>query len=95
MAQIIMLSSFYVALYGVGVNDTYFIQRLRALGENGHVNRQWEGDNRYNRFYEITDSGMEYFKLLLRDLPERVKMAQRVYTLLDNYIAKFGKMNLK
>ncbi|MGU3473216.1 PadR family transcriptional regulator [Paenibacillus sp. D51F] len=82
-------------LDGVGVNDAYFSQRLRALAESGHVNRQWEGDNRYNRFYEITESGVEYCKLLLRDLPARVKMAQRVYTLFDNYMAKFGKMNLK
>jgi DNA-binding HxlR family transcriptional regulator len=82
-------------LDGVGVNDAYFSQRLKALAESGHVNRQWEGDNRYNRFYDITESGVEYFKLLLQDLPDRVKMAQRVYGLFENYMAKFGKMSLK
>jgi PadR family transcriptional regulator PadR len=78
----------------VGVNDAYFSQRLKALAESGHVNRQWDGDNRYNRFYTITDSGVEYLKGLLRDLPSRVKKAQQVYSLFDNYMAKFGKMNL-
>lgn len=82
-------------LDGVGVNDAYFSQRLKVLSENGHVHRQWDGDNRYNRYYDITDSGVEYLKGLLRELPDRIKMAQRVYTLFDNYIAKFGKMNLK
>ncbi|MBB3113373.1 DNA-binding PadR family transcriptional regulator [Paenibacillus phyllosphaerae] len=82
-------------LDGVGVNDAYFSQRLRALAESGHVQREWETDNRYNRFYEITDSGVEYFKMLLKDLPDRVKLAQRVYGLFDSYIAKFNKVNLK
>lgn len=82
-------------LDGVGVNDAYFSQRLRALAESGHVKREWESDNRYNRFYEITDSGVEYFKKLLRELPDRIKLAQRVYSLFDNYMAKFDKMSLK
>lgn len=82
-------------LDGVGVNDAYFSRRLQALTESGHVVRQWEGDNRYNRFYRITDSGREYFKQLLRDLPERVKLAQKVYGLFDSFMAKYGKMSLK
>jgi PadR family transcriptional regulator, regulatory protein PadR len=82
-------------LNGVGVNDAYFSQRLKALAESGHVNRRWDGDNRYNRFYDITDLGQEYLKGLLRELPDRVKLAQKVYTLFDNYMSKFGKMNLK
>lgn len=81
-------------LEGVGVNDAYFSQRLKELTKSGHVNRHWDGDNRYNRYYEITESGLVYFKLLLRDLPERVKLAQKVYTLFDNYVAKFGKLNV-
>ncbi|RAP78443.1 helix-turn-helix transcriptional regulator [Paenibacillus montanisoli] len=80
---------------GVGVNDAYFSNRLKALFEAGHVTRHWDGDNRYNRFYRITDSGMEYFKLMLREMPERVKRAKRVYDSFDSYIEKFGKMNLK
>lgn len=82
-------------LDGVGVNDAYFSKRLQALTESGHVVRQWEGDNRYNRFYRITDSGREYFKQLLRDLPERVKLAQKVYGLFDSFMSKHGKMSLK
>lgn len=82
-------------LDGVGVNDAYFSQRLRALAESGHVLREWEGDNRYNRYYEITESGVEYFKGLLRDLPVRVKLAKKVYTLFDNYLAKYDKISLK
>jgi PadR family transcriptional regulator PadR len=82
-------------LGGVGVNDAYFSTRLAALTENGHVTRQWEGDNRYNRYYEITESGSDYFKKLLNDLPDRVKNAQRVYSLFDKYIEKFGTINFK
>lgn len=82
-------------LDGVGVNDSYLSQRLKKLAESGHVKRQWDGDNRYNRYYEITDLGVEYFKLLLRDLPDRVKQALRVYTLFDNYIKQYGHVNLK
>ena len=79
----------------VGVNDAYFSQRLRALAESGHVVREWKDNNRYNRFYRITDSGEAYFKLLLRELPERVKLAQKVYGLFESYIAKYSKMSLK
>jgi DNA-binding PadR family transcriptional regulator len=82
-------------LQGVGANDAYFSQRLKVLAETGHVNRHWDGDNRYNRFYDITDKGEVYLKQLLGELPDRVKLAQRVYTLFDKYISKFGKMNLK
>ncbi|MFD2614627.1 PadR family transcriptional regulator [Paenibacillus gansuensis] len=82
-------------LGGVGVNDAYFSQRLRALAEGGHVVRQWDGDNRYNRFYRITDAGEEYFKQLLRDLPERVNLAKKVYGLFDAHLAKYSKMSLK
>lgn len=79
----------------VGVNDAYLSQRLKTLADNGHVFRKWDGDNRYNRFYRITDSGMEYFKGLLRELPDRVKKAQQVYSQFDTYMSKFGKINLK
>ncbi len=82
-------------LDGVGVNEAYFSKRLQTLAEKGHVIREWEDENRYNRFYEITDSGVDYFKRLLQELPDRVKMAQRVYELFDQYLGKFGKMNLK
>ncbi len=79
----------------VGVNDAYLSQRLKTLAENGHVFRKWEGDSRYNRYYRITDSGMEYFKGLLRELPDRVKKAQQVYSSFDSYMSKFGKMSTK
>lgn len=78
----------------VGVNDGYLSQRLKTLAEQGHVTRRWEGDNRYNRFYGITDEGMEYFKRLMRELPDRVKRAQQVYNRFETYIDKYGKMNL-
>ncbi|MCA0754202.1 PadR family transcriptional regulator [Paenibacillus sp. N4] len=78
----------------VGVNDGYLSQRLKTLTDQGHVTRRWEGDNRYNRFYRITDSGREYFKGLMRELPERVKRAQQVYSRFNHYIDKYGKLNL-
>lgn len=78
----------------VGVNDAYFSQRLQALTEKGHVSRHWEGDNRYNRYYEITESGRDYFKKLLRELPEQVKLAQQVYDVFSQYVAAFHKINL-
>ena len=78
----------------VGVNDGYLSQRLKTLAEQGHVTRKWEGDNRYNRFYRITDVGMDYFKGLMRELPDRVKRAQQVYNRFETYIDKYGKMNL-
>ncbi|QHW35561.1 PadR family transcriptional regulator (plasmid) [Paenibacillus rhizovicinus] len=83
-------------LGGVGVNDAYFSKRLFAMYEAGHVTRHWDGDNRYNRFYKITDAGLVYLKMLLQgELPERVKQAKRVYERIDAYIDKFGRMNLK
>jgi PadR family transcriptional regulator PadR len=79
----------------VGVNDAYLSQRLKTLAEKGHVLRNWENDNRYNRFYRITVTGMEYFKELLGELPDRVKRAQQVYNRFDKYVGKFDKLNLK
>ncbi|OME70105.1 PadR family transcriptional regulator [Paenibacillus sp. FSL A5-0031] len=78
----------------VGVNDGYLSQRLKTLADQGHVTRKWEGDNRYNRFYRITESGMDYFKSLMRELPDRVKRAQQVYNRFESYIDKYGKMKL-
>ncbi|MFX3637344.1 MAG: PadR family transcriptional regulator [Candidatus Pristimantibacillus sp.] len=76
---------------GVGVNDSYLAARLKKLAEQGHTSSKWENDNRYNRFYEITDSGMEYFEQLLRELPERVDLALKVYKLFDKTIKKYDK----
>lgn len=82
-------------LDGVGVNNAYFSNRLKVLYESGHVTRHWDGDNRYNRFYRITDAGVEYFKIMLRELPEKVQRAKRVYDRFETYIEKFDRMNLK
>lgn len=82
-------------LEGVGVNDAYLSQRLKTLAEHGHVIREWDGDNRYNRFYEITESGYVYFQQLLRELPERVRLALKVYNLFDKYIEKFDHVRLR
>lgn len=79
------------ALHGVGVNDSYLAQRLKKLAANGHATSRWEDDNRYNRYYEITDSGVEYFNQLQRDLPERVALALKVYKLFDQTMKKYGK----
>lgn len=79
----------------VGVNDAYFSQRLKLLAESGHVVRHWDGDNRYNRYYQITESGRNYFKKLLQELPDQVKLAQQVYNVFAQYIEKFNKVNLK
>lgn len=75
-------------LGGVGVNDSYLAQRLKNLAEKGHAISWWESDNRYNRYYEITDSGIEYFNQLVRDLPERVELALSVYKAFDKLIKK-------
>ncbi|MDN4067681.1 helix-turn-helix transcriptional regulator [Paenibacillus vini] len=78
------------ALDGVGVNDSYLAQRLKKLAEKGHATSSWEDDNRYNRYYEITDSGIEYFKQLQRDLPERVELALKVYKLFEKTMKKYN-----
>lgn len=82
-------------LGGVGVNDGYFSERLRILAEKGHVVREWNDDKRYNRYYEITELGREYFIQMLRDLPSRVQLALKVYTLFDTYIGKYDKVDLR
>ncbi|WP_059040604.1 PadR family transcriptional regulator [Paenibacillus rubinfantis] len=82
-------------LGGIGVNDSYLSARLRKLAENGHVIREWKGDDRYNRYYSITESGREYFMQMLRDLPERVKLAHKVYSNFEKYMGRYGKVNLK
>jgi DNA-binding PadR family transcriptional regulator len=79
------------ALDGVGVNDSYLAQRLKKLAEKGHATSQWDDDNRYNRYYEITDSGLEYFNQLQRDLPERVALALKVYKLFEKTMKKYDK----
>lgn len=76
-------------LHGVGVNDSYLAQRLKKLAEKGHATSQWDDDNRYNRYYEITESGIEYFDQLKRDLPERVSLALKVYKLFENTVKKY------
>ena len=78
-------------LSGVGVNDSYLAKRMKVLAEKGHATSHWEDDNRYNRYYEITDSGIEYFNQLLRDLPERVNMALNVYRLFDKTLKRYDK----
>lgn len=77
-------------LGGIGVNDSYLSARLRKLAENGHVIREWGSDDRYNRYYSITDSGNEYLMQMLRDLPERVRLARKVYSNFEKYIARYN-----
>lgn len=79
----------------VGVNDGYLSQRLKNLTDQGHVARYWEGDNRYNRYYRLTDSGLLYFRSLMRELPDRVKRAQQVYDRFTTYISQYGGMDLR
>lgn len=76
-------------LRGVGVNDSYLAQRLKTLAEKGHLSSEWESDNRFHRFYEITPSGLEYFQQLQRELPERVDLALRVYKIFEATLKKF------
>lgn len=80
------------SLDGVGVNDSYLAQRLKKLAAKGHATSRWEDDNRYNRYYEITPSGIEYFNQLQRDLPERVALAMKVYKLFDAALKRHGKL---
>ncbi|MFE5321611.1 PadR family transcriptional regulator [Paenibacillus sp. NPDC056579] len=79
------------SLDGVGVNDSYLAQRLKVLAEKGHATSRWEDDNRYNRYYEITDLGMEYFQQLAKELPERVDLALKVYKLFGSMLKKYDK----
>ncbi|MEF3304282.1 PadR family transcriptional regulator [Paenibacillus sp. GYB003] len=82
-------------LENVGVSKAYLSRRLQKMAAEGHVIRNWPDDERYNRYYEISESGMNYFKNMLRDLPPRVKMAQQVYKLFEDYIWQYSKMSLK
>ncbi|BFH10990.1 hypothetical protein J6TS7_59710 [Paenibacillus dendritiformis] len=79
------------SLNGVGVNDSYLAQRLKVLAEKGHATSTWDSDNRYNRYYEITDSGLEYFAQLLKELPERVALAQKVYNQFNKMLKKYDR----
>ncbi|MEE4580554.1 PadR family transcriptional regulator [Paenibacillus polymyxa] len=78
----------------VGVNNGYLSTRLKKLTEEGHVSRAWEGDNRYNRYYQITDHGNVYFKELLKELPDQVDLAINTYTNFKQYMSKFGHIPL-
>ncbi|RXZ77816.1 PadR family transcriptional regulator [Paenibacillaceae bacterium] len=80
-------------LSNVGVSKGYLTTRLQKLAAEGHVLRSWENDDRYNRFYEITDEGLIYFKKMLQELPDRVKLAQKVYQQFEDYIRRFDSMN--
>lgn len=74
---------------GVGVNDSYLAARLKVLAEKGHATSEWDKDNRFNRFYSITPSGEEYFEQLLRELPEKVELAIRIYKQFENILLKY------
>lgn len=77
---------------GVGVNDSYLAQRLGKLAENGHATWKWEDpDRRYNKTYRITETGEEYFRMLQQDLPDRVALAVKVYSIFDKTIKKFDR----
>ncbi|NHN34740.1 PadR family transcriptional regulator [Paenibacillus agricola] len=76
-------------LDGTGVNNAYLTTRLQFLFDKGHVDRWWDGDKRFNRFYSITGSGVTYFLQLKLELPERVELAQKVYRQFDSYIHEF------
>ncbi|MBH5317642.1 helix-turn-helix transcriptional regulator [Paenibacillus sp. GSMTC-2017] len=78
------------SLSNVGVAKGYLTKRLQKLSAEGYVIRQWEDDDRYNRYYEISDSGLDYFKNMMIDLPTRVKLAQKVYKQFEQYIEKNG-----
>lgn len=77
-------------LDGIGVNNAYLTTRLQILFDLGHVTRRWDGDNRFNRIYKITDNGKFYFQQLLRELPDRVHLAQKAYNRFDSYIKEFS-----
>ncbi|WP_195575625.1 PadR family transcriptional regulator [Paenibacillus sp. 1001270B_150601_E10] len=76
------------SLGGVGVNDSYLSKRLRVLNEKGHTISYWDSDHRYFRYYEITDLGREYFNQLLKELPDRVQLALKVYQMFDHILKK-------
>ncbi|KJD37498.1 helix-turn-helix transcriptional regulator [Paenibacillus sp. S33] len=78
----------------VGVNNGYLSARLKKLAEEGHVTRAWDGDNRYNRYYSITPRGHDYFKQLLKELPDQVDLAINTYTNFKHYIDRFGHIPL-
>jgi len=73
-------------LSGVGVNKAYLINRLRKLTDAGHVSRKWDSDERYNRYYYLTEEGLNYLKKIMNDLPARVKRAQKVYKLFEEHM---------
>jgi len=81
-------------LNNIGVAKGYLTKRLQKLSADGYVIRSWEGDDRYNRYYEVSETGLDYFKNMLRDLPDRVKLAQQVYRQFEKYISKYGSMKL-
>lgn len=76
----------------VGVNNGYLSTRLTKLAEAGHVYRAWEGDNRYNRYYTITDQGLLYFEQLIRELPERIELVLSIYTGFQKYLTQFDHL---
>lgn len=76
------------SLGGVGVNDSYLSKRLRVLNEKGHTISYWDSDHRYFRYYEITDLGREYLNQLLKELPDRVSLALKVYQMFDQQLKK-------
>ncbi|NHN33169.1 helix-turn-helix transcriptional regulator [Paenibacillus agricola] len=76
-------------LEGTGVNNAYLTTRLQFLFDNGHVNRWWDTDKRFNRYYSITDSGITYFLQMQHELPGRVEKALKVYHQFDAYIREF------
>lgn len=78
----------------VGVNNGYLSARLKKLAEDGHVTRVWEGDNRYNRYYSITPQGNDYFKQLLKELPDQVDLAIQTYMNFKHYINRYGQVPL-
>lgn len=80
---------------GIGVNISYMSRRINFLREHGYVFTYWDDDIKRNIHYiEITDKGIEYFTMMLRDIFEKLKVAKAFYNSFEKFLQPFESIDL-
>jgi len=83
-------------LGGVGVNKGFLSQRINSLLSSGKIEDTGIDPNHRSRhILKITPEGVNYLKDIMKDVPQKLKLALSTYTAFEKYMTQYGKMSLK
>lgn len=84
------------SLDNVGVNKGFLSQRLTSMIESGKVEKiGTDPFHKSRQLLRITEEGIDYFKRIASELPEKVKLAKRTYAAFEMYMDQYGSLSLK